>query len=299
MLRLKDSKSVAFFNEFCKEHPPAKDIRENFLVSTYTLSVNDPFEMTLHTDLMVEKAEDSRPVPEEFSGQISSFYLSEPPRLIVKLKNRPLKTYRFVGKELTIGRLPGNDIEIDNLSVSRKHASISIRGNDYVLQDLGSRNSTCLNGKRIESAVLNDNDSISIGKYQIVFKMPRLKEKNPEDMDRTVMIPGFHRGSKDIEIDFGERDESPPKLLQRKNQEVHLLEKDKTVIGRSRSADIRLSGFLSPRVVLEIEKTEAEYIIRKTRGRKEVRINGERMEEKTLEEEDLIAVGSEEFVFKY
>ena len=33
-------------------------------------------------------------------------------------------------------------------------------------------------------------------------------------------------------------------------------------------------------------------------GKKKVRVNGEKMEEKVLQEEDLIAIGSEEFVFK-
>ena len=298
MLRLKDSRPVAFFNEFCKEHSPDRDLREDFLVATYTHSVHAPFEITLHSNLVVEKAYDSRPVPPEYLDRITSFYLSEPPRLVVKLKNRPLKTYKFIGKELTIGRHPDNDIEIDNLSVSRKHASITIRGNEYILNDLGSRNNTYLNGKKAKSEVLKDNDTISIGKYQIQFKMPEIKEKPPVELDRTVIIPGYHKKSSGIDIDFSGKSESPARLLQRKNQEIHLLDRDRVVIGKSRKADIRFSGLLAPRVELEITRENDEYIIKKTRGNKEVRINGERMHEKTLEEEDLIAVGSEEFVFK-
>lgn len=298
MLRLKNSKPVAFFNEFCKQHSAERDLREEFLVSTYTHSVHAPFEITLHTDLVVEKASDSRPVPQEYFDRVSSFYLSEPPKLIVKLKNRPLKTYKFIGKELTIGRLPGNDIEIDNLSVSRKHASISIRGNDYILRDLGSRNNTYLNGRQIENAKLEDNDTISIGKYQIIFKMPNISETAPAEMDRTVIIPDYHGSSDGIDIEFNGKEEKPARLFQRKNQEVHLLERSRTVIGRSRGADIRFTGLLAPRVELEIIRQNNEYVIKKTRGNKEVKINGERMHEKTLEEEDLIAVGSQEFVFK-
>ncbi|MBD3178429.1 MAG: FHA domain-containing protein, partial [Candidatus Latescibacteria bacterium] len=247
MLRLKDSHPFAFFNEFCNERQKTdRDIREEFLVATYTLSVHAPFEITLHTDLVVEKARDSRPIPEEHLGRLTSFYLSDPPKLVVKLKNRPLKTYKFIGKELTVGRLPGNDIEIDNLSVSRKHASISIKGNHYILKDLNSRNSTYLNGKKINSAELKDNDTISIGKYQIIFKMPKISKAPPSEMDRTVIIPDYHGESGDINIDFEKADDSPARLLERKNQKIHLLESDRITIGRSRNADIRFTGLLAP-----------------------------------------------------
>ena len=77
----------------------------------------------------------------------------------------------------------------------------------------------------------------------------------------------------------------------------YLLEKQKTVIGRAKNADIRIRGLFAPRVRVEIVRTGDDYVLR-SNGRGRIRINGEETREKTLEREDLIAIGAEEFVFK-
>ena len=48
---------------------------------------------------------------------------------------------------------------------------------------------------------------------------------------------------------------------------------------------------------VNIRKNGSDWIMEAS-GKKNVRVNGEKMEEKVLQEEDLIAIGSEEFVFK-
>jgi hypothetical protein len=73
---------------------------------------------------------------------------------------------------------------------------------------------------------------------------------------------------------------------------------ERTVIGRGKDADIRLGGLLAPRVTVEITRTGGDFVLQKTAGQRDVNINGESMAEKVLEEEDLITIGSEEFVFK-
>ena len=51
--------------------------------------------------------------------------------------------------EITIGRDPENDIQIDSLAVSRMHARI-VKGQDcYMIEDFNSTNSTFVNGKKI------------------------------------------------------------------------------------------------------------------------------------------------------
>ena len=80
--------------------------------------------------------------------------------------------------------------------------------------------------------------------------------------------------------------------------EEYPLERERTVIGRGKDSDIRLEGFFAPRVTVEVVRKGSEYVLLKTEGRKKVTINGEEMDEKTLEKEDLIAIGAEEFVFK-
>lgn len=300
MLRYKDSKPVACYTDYSFRASREDNPREEFLVTTYTRSARRPFEINLYSDLVVERAEDSRPIPSRYLDDITKFYLSEPPKLIVRLKDRPLKTYQFIGKKLTIGRLPENDIEIDNLSVSRKHAQISTSNQGYILKDLGSKNKTYLNGDQVEASRLKDGDVITIGKYQIIFKIPSPASNGAGRMDQTVMIPNFY--SEEPALPSGGRGdgpEEPARLFQRSSQTEHLLDRSRVIIGKGKNADIRYTGFLSPKIEIEISRNKNDYTLKKIKGRKSVTINGEAMEEKMLEKEDLIAVGPEEFVFKH
>jgi DNA-binding response OmpR family regulator len=62
-----------------------------------------------------------------------------------------------------IGRWEDNDVVIDDRWVSRYHAQVRREGNEYVVQDLGSKNGTFVNGRRIAApAVLADGDEIQV-----------------------------------------------------------------------------------------------------------------------------------------
>ena len=273
--------------------------REDFLVKVYTMATRAPFEIRIFTDLVVTHSEDTRQIPDDFKGPVTSFFLSQPPKLIVKLKNRPLKTYNFTGKQITIGRLPENDIAIDNLSVSRKHAVIHSIRSGYVLRDLGSKNGTLLNGEKVEHGELKGGDTITIGKYEIAFQVITGEESSTDTMDQTVIIPKYHSEAclkKDSPVI--EEETASPRLYRRSEQEEYTIDGDRFVIGKGRESDIRLKGlFFTPRVQVNIRKSGSDWVMQAD-GKKNVRVNGEKMEEKVLQEEDLIAIGSEEFVFK-
>jgi hypothetical protein len=76
----------------------------------------------------------------------------------------PLDTGR-----MAIGRRPDSDIFLDDVTVSRDHALLVRRGDDFFLDDLGSLNGTYVNRKRIESEKLADGDELQIGKYKLTF----------------------------------------------------------------------------------------------------------------------------------
>jgi len=69
----------------------------------------------------------------------------------------------------TLGRRPYNDIVIDNLAVSGEHALLQMSGNQVHLEDLNSTNGTYVNGKVIKKQLLQNGDTIEVGKYQIKF----------------------------------------------------------------------------------------------------------------------------------
>lgn len=68
-----------------------------------------------------------------------------------------------------IGRSPECDVFLDDVTVSRRHAELVRDDETFSIRDLGSLNGTYVNRKRIESAVLEDDDEVQIGKYRLTF----------------------------------------------------------------------------------------------------------------------------------
>jgi pSer/pThr/pTyr-binding forkhead associated (FHA) protein len=113
-------------------------------------------------------------------------------RIILKFNSTVLKEFKIDQDEIIIGRDSGNDIQIDNVAVSREHARI-IRGpNYYFIEDLNSTNGTFVNGKKINKKFLQKVDEISIGKHslQIVLEDPAaiMKERKPKGIDTTYRL---------------------------------------------------------------------------------------------------------------
>jgi pSer/pThr/pTyr-binding forkhead associated (FHA) protein len=96
--------------------------------------------------------------------------LAENSAMLVSLIG-PSKGARYLLEpEVTqIGRATTNEIFLDDVTVSRKHAQVLKREKRYFLQDLGSLNGTYLNGELVSETPLNDGDELQIGKYRMHF----------------------------------------------------------------------------------------------------------------------------------
>lgn len=66
-------------------------------------------------------------------------------------------------RTVTLGRDIKNDIVIDNSSISRNHAIITLVGDEYRLQDNNSLNGVFVNGRKVEFEVITPRDRITIG----------------------------------------------------------------------------------------------------------------------------------------
>jgi pSer/pThr/pTyr-binding forkhead associated (FHA) protein len=103
-----------------------------------------------------------------------------------------LKELKIDQDEIIIGRDSGNDIQIDNVAVSREHARIISGPNYYLIEDLNSTNGTFVNGKKINKKFLQEVDEISIGKHslQIVLEDPPaiMNERKLKGIDTTYRL---------------------------------------------------------------------------------------------------------------
>jgi pSer/pThr/pTyr-binding forkhead associated (FHA) protein len=73
------------------------------------------------------------------------------------------------GQSLHIGRSPVSDIQLDDPSVSRRHAVVAHRGGRAVLLDDRSLNGIYVNGVRVSEAALSDGDWIAIGHVSLRY----------------------------------------------------------------------------------------------------------------------------------
>jgi pSer/pThr/pTyr-binding forkhead associated (FHA) protein len=79
--------------------------------------------------------------------------------------------------QLSIGRVPDCEIQLSPTKVSRIHARVLFRNEEYHLEDLGSTNGTYVNGIKIVKCVLRNNDQIDIGGVKILFSEEKALEK--------------------------------------------------------------------------------------------------------------------------
>ncbi|MCW8133202.1 MAG: FHA domain-containing protein [Planctomycetota bacterium] len=109
-----------------------------------------------------------------------------PATLTLFLNGQELKKYEITKDRVIIGRVPENDITLDNPTVSRKHMAIVKMGDAYQLQDLGSSSGTYVNGKKIASYFLNDGDEISVGQMVLRFALPAPPQEGDSEMTMVV-----------------------------------------------------------------------------------------------------------------
>lgn len=68
-----------------------------------------------------------------------------------------------------IGRDPGSNIFLNDITVSRRHCELILSPTKAALRDMGSLNGTYVNGNRIEEIELKSGDEVQIGKFKLLY----------------------------------------------------------------------------------------------------------------------------------
>lgn len=115
-------------------------------------------------------------------------------KLILTLDGEVVNEYQIADKPISIGRKHSNDIQLNDLTVSGRHALVSLTQPDTVtVEDLGSTNGTLVNGNHINKAILKHGDIIQIGHHQFTFLNSGKAKYEPTmfikaEMDETQMV---------------------------------------------------------------------------------------------------------------
>lgn len=119
-------------------------------------------------------------------------------RLILSLDSQVLAEYNMSKERYTIGRLPDNDVRIDNPAVSGHHSLIINILNDSFLEDLNSTNGTYVNGKLIKKHALQHGDVITIGHHQLRFSDQQASEPEQDEFEKTMVIPASKQNAEQL-----------------------------------------------------------------------------------------------------
>jgi pSer/pThr/pTyr-binding forkhead associated (FHA) protein len=205
------------------------------------------------------------------------------PEIIVKLGDNIVQKNFFVKEPVHIGRAPDNEIVLENLAVSRSHATIHHEDGRYLLADLDSSNGTFVNGVRIKKTELADRDVISIGKHKLYFYDLHAAEGSGKATvmeDHTMMVESVVTQRAELAVHKG-----------RQKDKKFLITESRTSIGRGSTNDIRLSDWFVSREHAIIERRGMQYFIRDLDSWRHTAINGKVMQEALLESGDTIQLG--------
>ncbi|MEI7771005.1 MAG: FHA domain-containing protein [Chloroflexales bacterium] len=105
--------------------------------------------------------------------QLARTTMTDPTRasLVVQQGDaKPRKLGMRAGKDVLIGRQPDAELVVNDTLASAQHARIRFLEGGFVITDINSTNGLWVNGRRVERVRLQDDDRITIGEVEVVFK---------------------------------------------------------------------------------------------------------------------------------
>lgn len=251
-------------------------------------------------------------------------------KLFLKFEAAVLKEVPLTDAMITIGRLPDNVIQVDNLAVSGHHAKIYRDGENYVIEDNNSLNGSFVNNRRISKAVLKDGDQVLIGKHTIAFQDEQVEAKpaertvaldaattaaasKPMQAMEATMVMGTKAAAamlnqKPTDATTGAVAAAPARerigvltVIDGKTDEPrYTLTGKLTVIGKSDMATVKLKGWFAPNVAAIISKRENKYFVAPQDKKVTVKLNGEEVAgQKEVTEGDTLEVSGVKMTFAY
>jgi hypothetical protein len=136
-------------------------------------SVTDSSPVALIEKLIAESSSEEQQVLQEVMDGNGD-------RAMVFIHRGPSRGARFLITEAgsTIGRAPSNEIFLDDVTVSRSHASIKKDGPEFIFTDSGSLNGSYINNQQATTHCLQTGDEIQIGKFHMLFIGSKIIEGN-------------------------------------------------------------------------------------------------------------------------
>lgn len=222
--------------------------------------------------------------------------------IVARMKNEVVGRWVVNGPRVGIGRTPDNQIQLNNMALSRRHAELTQADGCWTLRDLGSRNGVFVNGKRREQHGINDGDVIVIGKFRLDVK---LDDPTPLERPGIDDFEGFVRQGKTLSLPYATQqvsEEAAPLpqalgyLRVRSGPQLGQvsLHRDVTYVGSAPACEFRIHGLRVPRRLAMIVRGHTGFTLLALGSReRDVLCNGKPAGlRRRLEDGDRIELGS-------
>jgi len=232
------------------------------------------------------------------------------PRLVIVTKGDGDRVFDIESDQVLIGRGQDTQLMLANVSVSRHHAKIESKGDDYYIEDLDSRNGTVVNGSRIEqSTLLNSGDEIAVGKFSIAyigdgqedrFYKGRFVDYLPkyEAMSRTVEDSTFAMSPEELRRKQLEMEKiRDAKLVSVANPAKYWHPEDK-LLTLGGEGMVAVEGMFTSGIVAEIQWNGRHHVLVKKARLLKLLVNDQPVSERPLTSGDRIRVGNSNFRYE-
>lgn len=236
-------------------------------------------------------------------------------KLYLRFEQTVLKEFNLSQGGVTIGRLPDNQVQMDNLAVSGHHARIYWEADHYVIEDNSSLNGTYVNNRRITKAILKDSDQVLIGRHNLLFEdewhddatVAHSAETTPPGVGFAVVLDPKKAKKTATQAAAGAAPAPAKERIAvltvvdgKTDQRKYVLSSKLNVIGKSEMASIKLKGWFAPKVAAVINHRDHKYFIAASEKDIRLKVNEAQISgQHELQDGDIVAVAGVKMTFSF
>lgn len=223
--------------------------------------------------------------------------------IVVKYEDKVIEKIVTEKKRISIGRTNDNDIVLENRGVSRKHAMIEFNNNAAVIIDNESLNGTFVNNRKITEEMLRDSDTITIGKYSLIYHTEATQGGDEKASLDGTMVLTTRKQKELVENDRMEKHivakYGGSVLVGEDNTEFaeYKLDREVTTIGKAKFVHVKAKGMFLAGIQAKIIKGGNGFSLTNLGKESKVLVNGEPTSDCALKNGDIITVGKSTFKF--
>ncbi len=269
LLFLQKGKAARVYFGDPREDSGDGDASNRFLLSAFRPDAGAS-KIEVYNQLNIEPDEDAGA---KFAQLAEAASPPPPTTLVVKMAGRIIMQRAFMPPAMTIGRDFSCELNLDNLSISRRHARLSWQRGKFVIEDLDSANGTKIDGKSITRSTITIRDRVHMGK----FVLSMTKAAQGHHPDATMIMTAA----------------TQPAFLIGPSQQIQLLKE--ITIGSSAQADLRARGFRVRGIHASVQPKGQDIYQLQCTGKAKVQVNGKKVRATLLHFGDQIQLGRSRF----